>query len=246
MKSRIAHISDLHFGRIKTKRLIELKDSLKRQEVDHIMLTGDITDTGKQQQWDKFQEIFKELMNKIVLVPGNHDRVGDDVAQQMMDKRVETLTLSDEMIHIIKVDTTGPHNKALVICHGIVGQKVLNKIEDEIEKSPKDHLIIIMFHHHPIKLPADTWYEKLASWINWTSLTMELKLGQRVIDASDGHVDMILHGHRHTPSSLLIPNEVRPLAIYNAGSTPGLRRYRIFECENGKLVDHVKWVSTSD
>lgn len=237
----IAHISDLHVGKIKEKRLIELRNSLKTNKIDRVLITGDVTDSGRTKQWNRFLSIFADIIDYSTIVPGNHDRIGDDIAELIMDQRIQTH--ADENIYVIKVDTTGPHNKVLVLCHGIVGYKVLRRMKEIINEAPKNKFVIVMFHHHPIKLPEDTWYERLASYVRWKSLTMELKLGQRVIDSSLGKVDAILHGHRHTPSSMLLPSDDRPLAIYNAGCTPALKRYRTFEIKKGKLVGYPTWVN---
>lgn len=241
---RLAHISDLHVGRIKTRRIVELRDSLNRERIDHVLLTGDVTDGGKATQLKAFRGIFDGMAayDRMTIVPGNHDRLGDDVSQEMMDKRVYTKTFDG--VYIIKVDTTGPHNKALVLCHGIIELQVLASIEAALDAAPKNHVVVIMFHHHPMPAAPDSIWERILGWLNFSFLTKELTLGRRLIEMATGKADLILHGHMHTPSSLVIPGP-RELRIYNAGCTPQLRRYRIFECVGGKLNPEVSWQSVA-
>jgi Calcineurin-like phosphoesterase len=88
----IAHWSDLHITgsdtdcRVDVKvasspnnRLIQLiqdhSDTLKG--VDALLVTGDMTDAGRAQEWKRFFEIYQmlpiETQRRTILVPGNHD-----------------------------------------------------------------------------------------------------------------------------------------------------------------------------
>lgn len=84
---KIAVISDLH---IPIEALLEGKkpredvwkslcDALRAacaNGVDFIVVIGDVTDTGKDEEWEKFYEKAKEAgidLDKIIIIPGNHD-----------------------------------------------------------------------------------------------------------------------------------------------------------------------------
>lgn len=53
-----------------TSKLLEVKE-----QCDYILFLGDITDTGRREEWQAFNSILKrpELHKKVILVPGNHD-----------------------------------------------------------------------------------------------------------------------------------------------------------------------------
>lgn len=89
------HISDLHLGRDLYNEKVVLKELLqdiKRQmqinqlELNFVFITGDLTFSGRQTEFDLAQEFIDELidvikLNKedIILVPGNHDVYRNDL-----------------------------------------------------------------------------------------------------------------------------------------------------------------------
>jgi len=230
---RIAHISDLHFGKIKFKRLNSVKESLVREEIDCVLLTGDITEHGLKAEWADFQSIFNSIPN-LIAVPGNHDRVGDDcVARHLMSRRVQIIN-RDELF-VVTIDSTEIHNRFPIISHGSVCQYVLNDVDQFLNQAKPNQLVVVMLHHHPLPLPTETVFESLSNWLKWP-FAEELHLGQKLVDLVQGRCDLLLHGHKHTPSEFIIPGK-RALQICNAGCTPALQRYRIFEYSDGRLVN---------
>jgi plasmid stabilization system protein ParE len=84
---RVAHLSDLHVTEGDRVRLVEhprpggnrsLAALLERPELrqaDAILITGDVTDRGTADSWQRFHELVAGagLAERVVLVPGNHD-----------------------------------------------------------------------------------------------------------------------------------------------------------------------------
>jgi Icc protein len=80
----IAHISDLHLNSFYNDSIFKLSDYLleyiSAQKVDHLVITGDITDNAS----EKDLEIFRRMLNKygflkgekLSIIPGNHDIFG--------------------------------------------------------------------------------------------------------------------------------------------------------------------------
>lgn len=89
VKTRIAHWSDLHLtagddinriedgspgGNLSFKKLLSMHRQQLIDEIDCILITGDITDGGRGEEWQSFIQILGEkLQEKTLIVPGNHD-----------------------------------------------------------------------------------------------------------------------------------------------------------------------------
>lgn len=80
----IAHISDLHLNSFYNdsifKRVIYLLKQISENKVDHLIITGDITDNASEKDF----EIFRKMLTKhgfinsdrLSIIPGNHDIFG--------------------------------------------------------------------------------------------------------------------------------------------------------------------------
>lgn len=237
---KLAHISDLHFGRkVFNQPLKKLVKSLDDDEIDQVVITGDITDHGYNKEYNLFCETFAPLIDKdkVIIIPGNHDRLGDNIASYLMDERV--IVEERKGVYIIRIDSTGPHNKWLIYGHGIVCHRVLTEIEKALLFAPKDKLVVVLLHHHPIPLPEETIFETISKYLKWP-FAAELHLGKELINLCKGRADLLLHGHRHIPFELNFPG-TRALSIYNAGCTPRLEKYRVFSYKDGVQTKEVKW-----
>ena len=81
MERTIAHISDLHLGRDRRTDagVALLAESLCAADVGVVLVTGDVTDRGRRAELAAFEELFAPLRDRrVVVVPGNHDRLGED------------------------------------------------------------------------------------------------------------------------------------------------------------------------
>jgi 3',5'-cyclic AMP phosphodiesterase CpdA len=80
----IAHLSDLHLSpNFFPERSVHFRSILsfcKQRQVDHMIITGDITNQAKENEFDHFRKILKEFSlldsKKITVINGNHDIFG--------------------------------------------------------------------------------------------------------------------------------------------------------------------------
>src|SRR3954468_4085821 len=91
----LAHLSDLHHGRTleDETRATQLCRALVEIGVDHVVVTGDITHRGRRRELALFERAFAPLLEAgaVTVVPGNHDRLGEDLDQEIMPgARVQT------------------------------------------------------------------------------------------------------------------------------------------------------------
>lgn len=234
----LAHLSDLHLGR--DSRAAEaaraLCAALLLAEVDAVLVTGDLTHRGRASELHAFEDAFAPLLERgrVVIVPGNHDRLGEDVGSTLMvGSRVGVVDLPG--LHVVRVDSTAPHNRSLVAAHGLLDARDLAEVDAALRDAPEGVLGIVMLHHHVLPLPAEGVAERLSGWLGWPNAA-ELPLGRTLLEVVRGRCALVLHGHRHVPA-LAVPfaEDRRPLAVVNAGSSTELGRVRLFHHENGAL-----------
>jgi len=249
MLKTLAHVSDLHFGASQNNlgRAYELVRALLTADIDHVVVTGDVTDGGRGQELAAFERAFAPLreLGRLTVVPGNHDRLGDDVGAWFMSgKRVDTVELPGAFL--VRVDSTGPHNRTSILAgHGDVCQVVLEEICAALDQAPAGALVAILLHHHPIFLPEEGFWEKVASIFN-LPFAAELSLGEEILRRALGRCDLILHGHRHVPSArILCPASARPLRVYNAGCSTARGGMNVFTHDGGLLLDEPRWLQVS-
>lgn len=70
---RIAHISDLHFGRHSGAVVESLLNSINVHQPDIIALSGDFTQRARTSEFVAARRFLDRLPQPKILVPGNHD-----------------------------------------------------------------------------------------------------------------------------------------------------------------------------
>ncbi|NNU16207.1 metallophosphoesterase [Parvularcula sp. ZS-1/3] len=70
---RIAHLSDLHFGAADPAQIEGLEATLHEAEVSHVVVTGDLTQSGFAKEFREAAEWFERLPMPVAAIPGNHD-----------------------------------------------------------------------------------------------------------------------------------------------------------------------------
>lgn len=70
---RLVHISDLHCGEAPHDRLDRAPDAINSVNADIVVVTGDITRSGRRREYRVAQRFFAALRAPILACPGNHD-----------------------------------------------------------------------------------------------------------------------------------------------------------------------------
>jgi len=202
-----------------------------------VLVTGDLTHRGRVAELRAFEEAFAPLLERgrVVVVPGNHDRAGEDVgATLMVGSRVGVTDLPG--LHVVRVDSTAPHNRSLVAAHGLLDGRDLADVDAALREAPAGALSVVMLHHHVLPLPAEDLAERLSGWLGWPNAE-ELPRGRELLAVARGRCDLVLHGHRHVPSAASpFPRDARPLEIVNAGCSPDLGGALGFAHEHGRVL----------
>lgn len=238
---RLAHLSDLHLSS-SPARAAALVNRLVTDDIEHVVVTGDLTHEGAHAEFALFQDVFAPLLHngRVTFIPGNHDRTGEDVGRDWMHgERVRTE--KHEGLFLVCVDSTGPHNRSYFASHGDLCSVVLEQIDNAVSLAPAHHLVAVLLHHHLVPLPEESVPEWIATRLGFPN-ACELALGSQLIARLSGRCDLVLHGHRHTPREFdFSATNHRKLKMYNAGSSTELGAYRVFEHRDGCIVKNPGW-----
>lgn len=79
----MAHISDLHFGRVDERLLGPLRDALARARPDLIVVSGDLTQRARHSQFAQAKAFLDSIPFPRLVIPGNHDIPLYDVLERV-------------------------------------------------------------------------------------------------------------------------------------------------------------------
>lgn len=240
----LAHVSDLHLDLSPSTegQVAQVVEALRAARVDHVVVTGDVTHAGRRAEYARFLGAFEPLWaeGRLTVVPGNHDRCGDDVAAMISHGRRVAVERHDGLF-VVRVDSTAPHNRISFRSHGEVCLRVLEEIDGALAEARRGELVALALHHHVLPLPVESVQEWFADALGWPHAG-ELHLGRELLRLARGRCDLVLHGHRHLPRALAVDgDQARSLRVYNAGATGRLGAFRVFTHEHGQLAREPEW-----
>jgi 3',5'-cyclic AMP phosphodiesterase CpdA len=241
----LAHLSDLHLGRSPddAAALGALVAALVEARVDHVVVTGDVTHRGGMDELAIFRRLTAPIADRLTVVPGNHDRLGEDAGRLLMRGRVAVDRRPG--LHLVRLDSTAAHNRRLLDGHGRVTLEEVAEVAEAVRAARPGELVAVLLHHHVHNLPGDDVWETLSDLVGlpWAAA---LDAGDALVDRVRGRCDLLLHGHRHTPAELVLdPGMTRPLRVVNAGSTSALRRARVFLHTAGRITGE-GWLTAAE
>lgn len=225
----LAHLSDLHLG--ERPENVEAARALVRsvldEAIDHVVVTGDVTHAGTIAEYELWLEVFRPLLEarRLTVVPGNHDRAGDGVAELLSDE-LRVSVDAREGLFMVCIDSTAQHNRVAFRSHGALCAQVLASIDQALGLAPAGSTVVLLLHHHVLPQPVEGLGEWFAERMGWPHAA-ELALGAELLRRAHGRADLVLHGHRHVPRETVVEG-ARPLRVANAGSSTALGAYRVF------------------
>ncbi len=243
--ARFAHISDLHIGRSAENdaNAARLCAALVAFGIDQVIATGDLTHRGLERELACFESIFAPLASqgRLIVVPGNHDCLGDDVSGRLMSgPRVQVATHPG--LYCVRVNSTAPHNRSWINGHGSLDDSDLAAIDAALDAAPAGVLVVIALHHHVLPMPEEHVAERLSSWLGF-GFTSELRKGRDLLQRVRGRCDLVLHGHRHVPRGARVFGPPRDMHVFNAGSSTEMARVRVFHHDgDGRLLGTPLWL----
>ena len=208
---KIAHFADLHFGREDKDALKAAADLLKEMDVHAIVVSGDLTQRGKREEFEAAQEWLSQFTAPLLCVPGNHDTPLLNIAARAADAfgRYDRYFSA----HAGPLDIDGVSIRGLNTARGwqtrmnwAEGRVNLDDLDRAIDHSDDDVLHIVACHH-PFVSPT------------MAGLQTETKRGQEASRRiADSPVQILMTGHVHTPHAELIRDGAGGYIAITAGT----------------------------
>jgi 3',5'-cyclic AMP phosphodiesterase CpdA len=208
--TRIAHISDVHFGRISGKDVVRaLVADLVEADPDAVVVSGDLTQRAYSWQYKAAREFLDELPDPVLVVPGNHDvwpmwwplrRIRTPVG------RFERV-ITDDLTPRIKlprawiVGLNSAHGRT--VKGGRVNWRHTQALRESLRGAPEVRVLVI--HHPLVRVP-------------YASKADVCRGGELLLKAAGScGVQVILSGHLHVVQN--IRSEEGPLLVHAGTAT---------------------------
>jgi 3',5'-cyclic AMP phosphodiesterase CpdA len=240
----LAHLSDLHFGRLDPAVLPALTRAIQEAKPDVVVVSGDLTQRARRREFAAARRYLDELPSPQIVVPGNHDVPMHDVLSRWLsplakyrryiNRDIEPF-YADEEIAVLGVNTA----RSNVIKGGRINREQIARSCTRLEGVGKDMTRIIVTHH-PFDLPQSDD----GRVVGRADMAMAGFAGCRV--------DLILSGHMHvshrSASALRYPIPGYSAIMVQAGTATSSRRrgelnsYNIIRIERPRIaIDTVTW-----
>ena len=160
---KLAHISDLHFGRIDEEVVEALLVDLRSLGPDLIVVSGDLTQRGHRHQFREARAFLDRLSAPYLVVPGNHDIPGVNMLarfaapfaryQRYIERDMRPLHLDAE-IAVLGLNTARPVGPHWNWSHGRINSGQIAHARSVFEPLGGEVFKVVVTHH-PFLPPPD-------------------------------------------------------------------------------------------
>ncbi len=190
---RIAHLSDLHFGRIAHPEIVDvLVDEVNQNNVDLVVISGDLTQRALRSQYRDAARVLRSIAAPMVVVPGNHDvlawwrplsRMARPLSRyRRFISRDLTMSQQDDTVAVLGVNSA----YGATIKGGWIRSSVREAIRAYFEAQPATRFKILVVHHPLIPVPLLSSKRAVA------------RGGESALRvAEEAGVELVLCGHLH-------------------------------------------------
>ena len=190
----LVHLSDLHFGKVDETLLDPLRDLVHKIAPDVVVVSGDLTQRAKSEQFEQAKAWLDTLPGPQIIVPGNHDIslynvfrrfvLPLDRYKRYITDELEPVFIDDE-IAVMGVNTA----RSLTFKDGRVNDEQVAAIRARLGGLDRKITRIIVTHH-PFDLPMHADHDDL---VDRAPMAMEA--------FAECGVDLLLSGHMHASHS---------------------------------------------
>ena len=207
--TRIAHVSDLHFGKVRADLTKPLIAKLNDLAPDLVVVSGDFTQRARHSQYRASRIFLDALDSPWLAVPGNHDTPLYNIwvrftrpwsrYKEHISQDLET-EWQDDVSRVIGINTAWPYFWQ----RGFFRGRDRRRVTAELGPVKETHFGVVVMHHPLEQAPE---------------VDKELMKGadKALVALSEAGADVVLSGHLHT--TIFAPFEAAPgLLLVQAGT----------------------------
>jgi len=235
----IAHLSDLHFGRIERATVQALIATVTEARPDIVVVSGDLTQRAKEREFQEARQFLEALPSPQIVVPGNHDVPLYNVLaralkplrnyQRYISKELEPF-YCDYEVAIVGINTA----RSLTFKNGRINRQQVARSCGRLETCGENRTRVIV-SHHPFDLPE---IHEVHGLVGRAYMAMA--------GFARCRIDLILSGHLHiSRSSESAPRYKIPghsALVINAGTATstrargGLNSFNIIQVDRSSVA----------
>ncbi len=155
---KYAFVSDTHIGATTGEEDLRrtVADINTQKDLDFVVITGDITEMGTNEELKLAKSIFSLLKIPYYIMPGNHDTGWSESGGVSFIKEFgyDKFTFDHKGYRLIAC-ASGPYVR---MSDGHIPRDATVWLDEVLKKTPKD-MPIIFLNHYPIDNSLDNWYE---------------------------------------------------------------------------------------
>lgn len=214
--TRLAHVSDLHFGRDDPAVVEALVAEINADPPELVIVSGDLTQGARHGEFTAARRFLDRLQAPFLSVPGNHDISPYDLVERFLDPYARYRDLvaqetepvwQNSRVAVVGLNTAHRMGLHWDWSRGSVTRHRLHRLERRLAALPHG-LLRVVVAHHPLLLPAG----EVATLAGGARRALRA-FGQ-------AQVALVLSGHLHrrfTP--ILAGGPGSPLLVQSATST---------------------------
>ena len=187
----IAHLSDLHFGRVDKAILEPLRGAIERLRPHVVVVSGDLTQRARARQFREARAFLDTLPHPQIVVPGNHDVPLYNVFRRFyrplanyrryIAEELEPVFIDNE-VAIVGVNTA----RSLTLKGGRINAEQVERVRAQLCRLD-ERMVKMVVTHHPFDLPLDS---------DPGHIVGRAPIAMRML--ADCGADVLLAGHLHT------------------------------------------------
>jgi 3',5'-cyclic AMP phosphodiesterase CpdA len=218
--TRIAHLSDLHFGATDPAVVNGLLRALQSDPPDLVIVSGDLTQGARRSEFRDAKKFMQACAAHVLSVPGNHDISPYRLDERFLDpyrrwhEEISPETepgWQDDTIVVQGLNTARRAGLYLDWSRGRVTKSRLGRAIARLDSAPPN-LIRIVAAHHPLLAPESSPNARTVGG------------AERALTAlADHHVALVLAGHLHRSYARLRAGRSASPLILQGGSATSTR-----------------------